>query len=175
MKTAAFLLACALASLTYDFRAFLPYPAGNVARAEWLKGWGSRGGYGLNCAGLIANTHGGTYLQPEEFYNGVSGQIQIVAEFGDRNQIDESKLLPGDIAAWHGVHVAMFVKPGIWIDGDSRRGYVDSYSLQTKPASDPWFAGKVRIVRWTSNASMNFSSSLGRSGGCDLSQQKVCQ
>jgi len=150
----------AFAEIGYDLRGFLPSPGGYITRAHFLKGWSSRGGYGLNCAGFISNAHGSSYFSPEEFYNAAPGQIELVLEFSNRSQIDESVLRPGDIAAWHGVHVAIFIKPGVWMDGDSRRGYVDSYRLQDKPASDPWFQGRVRIVRWVGPGRYQFKTNF---------------
>jgi hypothetical protein len=173
VRTAVLLLAISAAWLPYDFRAMLPLP-GYLARAKWLNGWFSTGRYGLNCSGFISNAHATGYLQPEQFYTGVRGKIKIISEFADKNQIDESKLIPGDVAAWHGMHVALFIRPHVWMDGDSRRGYVASYDLKKKPPSDPWFQGKVRIARWEIQEGNDISETFGRDGGCDLTKTPVC-
>lgn len=148
----------AFSAIVFNVRAFLPYPTNYIVRLKWLNGWTSRGYYAFNCSGFISNAHNEGFLSEQEFYAAKSEKLRIVAELSDRYHIDESKLQPGDIAAFRGtsdfegLHVAVFLKPGVWIDGDTRRGYVATYRLQDKPATDEWFSGKVRIVRWTTPA-----------------------
>lgn len=151
----AILAACS--AIAFNVRAFLPYPTNYITRLVWLNGWSSRGYYAFNCSGFISNAHGEAFMSEREMFAAKSAKLRIVAEFADRSQIDESKLQAGDVAAFAGpeglgLHVAAFLKPGVWIDGDTRRGYVATYRLQDKPATDEWFSGKVRIVRWTTPA-----------------------
>ena len=141
-----------LAGLGYNLRAMLPYPMNYMTRLVWLNGYasqaGATSGAALNCSGFIANAHGNEYIAPEEFYQGAGGKLQIVAEVSDRSAIPESILKPGDVAAFHGAHVAAYLGAGIWIDSDARRGEVSKFRMQDKSQSDNWFAGPVRIVRW---------------------------
>ena len=60
-----------------------------------------------------------------------------------------AKLQPGDIVAFHGVHVAAYLGGGRWVDADTRRGNVAEFRMSDKPAADAWFAGRVRVLRWT--------------------------
>jgi hypothetical protein len=151
------------AALMFEARAFLPYPNDYVTRLQYLTGWASRGHYGFNCSALITNAHGDSYLTEREFWTGAHGRVSLVAEFADRYQIDEQQLHAGDVAVFQGptaspylgrgLHVAAYLGKGTWIDSDTRRGFVAQFPLIGVPDSDPWFKGKVRIVRWNRQGS----------------------
>jgi hypothetical protein len=136
-------------------RAFVP--GGNyLTRLQLLSGTSSRGDYALNCSGFITDAHGSAYLNEKEFYAGGNGQLTIVQTLPSRYAIDETTLQAGDVAAFRGtngarqggVHVAVFLRQGVWIDSDARRGFIATYSLETKSMQDDWFSGPVRILRW---------------------------
>jgi len=155
-----------LTSIAYSTRAFIPTPGGYLARLEVLKGWSSRGYYAFNCSGFLTNAHGEAFLTERQMYAG-EGNLEIVAELRDRNAIDEAVLRPGDIAAFQGsnprfqgAHVAAFEGSGTWIDSDNRRGFIATYQLKSKPATDPWFQGHVRILRWKDSARVRFDPSF---------------
>lgn len=80
-------------------------------------------------------------------YVGACAGQKIVASYWNTSDLDESKLEPGDVAAWHGVHVAAYLGNGRWVDSDSRRGNVATFRLADK-ANDGWFYGSVRVLRW---------------------------
>jgi hypothetical protein len=136
-------------------RAFVP-GGSYLTRLQLLSGTSSRGDYALNCAGFIADAHGSSYLNEKEFYDGGNGQLAIVQTLPSRYAIDETKLQAGDVAAFRGsnggrqggVHVAVFLRQGVWIDSDARRGFIGTYSLESKSMEDDWFSGPVRILRW---------------------------
>jgi hypothetical protein len=142
----------------YKVRAFVPYPNDYVTRLRWLNNWSSRGRYGFNCASLISNAHDEQYLNEREIYAGANGRLSLIAEVESISKIDESKLQPGDVAAFqgptkapfsgHGFHVAAYLGNGIWIDSDTRRGYVGEWVLADNTTNDTWFQGKVRLLRW---------------------------
>ena len=69
--------------------------------------------------------------------------MQDVASFDD---VDASKLLPGDVAAFHGVHVAAFVGNGTWMDSDFRHDGVGI--MRPNRRRGGWFYGEVKILRW---------------------------
>lgn len=152
------LVLVAMALGAYNFRAFLPFPGTYVEQLQYLKGWSANGFYAFNCSGFISRAHGEEFMTEREMYrDGAGGKLAIITEFASREAVDESVLQPGDVAAFAGpdgvgLHVAAFIRPGLWIDGDSRRGNVDTYRLQDKSTSDIWFVGKVRILRWTTPA-----------------------
>ena len=129
-------------------RPAIPFPSNYLVRLSWLNGYAADAKHGFNCSDFIANAHGDDYIGPDEFYAGAEGRLRILAEFSERSDIDERQLLPGDVIAFHGVHVAAYLGNGTWIDADTRRGNVGTFKLEDKPASDPWFAGKVRVLRW---------------------------
>jgi hypothetical protein len=165
-RLAAFLLLllilAASFALVYGTRAFIPYPSNYMVRLRWLKGWQSKGYYGFNCSGFLTNAHNERYLSERELYAGGHGRLLLVDELSDIRQIDESKLQPGDIAAFQGptvppylgrgVHAAAFLAPGVWIDADTRRGSVATWRMQDKSPTDPWFQNRVRILRWPHDA-----------------------
>lgn len=148
------LILSAVAMIAFQTRAFLPTAGSYATRLQLLKGWSSQGYYGFNCSGFLSRAHGEAYRSEQAMFRGGNG-LTIVSDLDSRNQIDESKLQPGDIAAFGGpqgigLHVAAYLGQGIWIDSDSRRGQVATYRLQSKSISDTWFQGRVHIVRWNS-------------------------
>jgi len=126
----------------------IPWPSDYDTRLVWLEGQPADAKHGFNCSDFISNAHGDDYIEPAEFYDGAEGRLRVVQEVADRSQIDASKLRPGDVLAVHGVHVAAYLGGGRWVDADTRRGDVAEFTLDEKPATDPWFAGKVRVLRW---------------------------
>ncbi len=145
--------------LVYDLRGILPSPGNYVTRLLWLDGWSTKGSIGLNCSGFVANAKRERFLDADEMYAGGNGELLILAELPDRYAIDESTLETGDIVAFRGsgyydgrplegVHVAAFVREGVWIDSDGRRGDVREFDMLSRSDDDPWFQGKVRILRW---------------------------
>lgn len=145
-------------TLFHKARAFVPYPSNYVTRLRWLNGWPSRGYYGFNCSGFLSNAHNEHYLSERELYAGGYGKLLLIDEAADLHHIDETRLQPGDIAAFQGpttppylgrgIHAAAFLAPGVWIDADPRRGFVTTWRMQDKSPTDPWFQNKVRILRW---------------------------
>jgi cell wall-associated NlpC family hydrolase len=148
-------IVCAAISIAHSTRAFIPGPS-YVLRLRLLNGWSSRGYYGFNCSGLIANAHGEHFQNERQMYAG-NAKLHMIKDFSDRYHVDEAQLQPGDVAAYqgpagfNGMHVAAYLGNGVWIDSDSRRGYVAEYHLKDVPANDPWFMGRVHIMRWTSS------------------------
>lgn len=152
------IVAGAFCSISYSVRAFLPYPTNYVMRLKYLNGWQSRGYYGFNCSALATNAHGEVYRTERELYAGDYGKLELVAQLANRDSLkDFQGLQPGDLAVFQGpnqmpylgrgIHVAIYLGPGDWIDGDVRRGYVSRHELNA-PTDDVWFQGKVRILRW---------------------------
>src|ERR1700730_4478865 len=158
----AVVIIAALCSITYSTRALFPSP-GYAMRLNWLLGWPSRGYYGVNCSGYITNAHGSAFMESNEMYAGGNGQLRILVALPGREALVEvqGELRPGDIAAFRGirryyfasgtpdgVHVAAYLGNDMWADGDSRRGYVAQYRLEDVSATDPWFQGRVQVLRW---------------------------
>jgi hypothetical protein len=74
------------------------------------------------------------------------GDAYIVQDVPSFDNVDTSKLLPGDVAAFHGVHVAAFVGNGLWMDSDYKHGGVGIMKRNRRPGG--WFYGEVKILRW---------------------------
>jgi hypothetical protein len=130
----------------FNLRGSLPSFGGYVTRLKWLEGLPSSIDV-MNCAGYISNAHGGQRLDSNQFYRG-EGQTHIVAEYRTPSDVRESDLLPGDVIAFHGFHVAAYLGNGRWVDSDARRGDISEFRLTEKSKRDDWFSGPVRIVRW---------------------------
>jgi hypothetical protein len=136
-----------LAFVVWIAKGEAPLPDAYADRLLALQGRGSSMDARFNCAAYICFAHKTPYCDAGRMFVGAcSGQV-IVADYADRRDIDQEQLQPGDVASWHGVHVAAYLGNGRWIDSDSRRGHVAIFSLSSK-GRDPWFAGEVRILRW---------------------------
>lgn len=79
------------------------------------------------------------YMAPE-LWNVPAGYKQVGTKLADAK--------PGDIAAFHGVHVAVLSPEGIWLDSDYRHNGVGRMQAS---ANDPWFRGEIKIIRWVGN------------------------
>jgi hypothetical protein len=90
-------------------------------------------------------------------YWGCDGALDIVAEYSDHTSIDQSQLQPGDVADFKGVHVAAYIGGGVWMDSDVKHGGVGTINLWMEPMDDPWFSGRVRILRWKQLPQTNFA------------------
>lgn len=168
------IIVAAIFSFCFQLRATVLLPMTNVQRLEWMNGY-----VGLDCTGFLTVAHGLRQVPdyPEWYSEANPKHFIVVAEYASRRDIDESKLQPGDIAAFVGVpyvedlgyeeqivkgrkmrfhkefvhfgkHVTAFLRPGVWTDSDVRHGGVSQYDIQSKPNDDPWFQGKLRILRW---------------------------
>ena len=101
----------------------------------------------LNCSEYICVAKGHPECKARNFWeHGCDGDAFIVQDVRSFEEIDTSKLLPGDVAVFHGVHVAAFIGNGIWMDSDYRHGGVGIMQRNKRPGG--WFYGEVRILRW---------------------------
>ena len=63
------------------------------------------------------------------------------------NELDESKILPGDFAVTvTGVHALAYAGDGIWIEADPHFARVITVKTPTR---NPWFEEPVQIMRWS--------------------------
>jgi hypothetical protein len=64
------------------------------------------------------------------------------------NQLDHTKLLPGDLAVTsNGVHIMAYLGDQTWIEADPGLGRVFSGTVPVM--NNPWFDGPMKIVRWS--------------------------
>lgn len=148
LNASVLVLAFVLSPFNWFERPDRPLPAAYVDRLVALEGHRSSMDVSFNCAAYICFAHSTPYCDAGAMYVGACTGQKIVANYWNTSDLDESKLEPGDIAAWHGVHVAAYLGNGRWIDSDSRRGRVATFQLADK-ANDSWFYGSVRILRWS--------------------------
>ncbi|MDB6125797.1 MAG: cell wall-associated hydrolase, invasion-associated protein [Pedosphaera sp.] len=131
--------------------------------------WGGENQWGIDCSGLIrsglinANYHQGFLtLNPglireslDLWWHDCSaralgeGHRQRTRElFSSKsiNEIDHSKILPGDIAVTEdGTHVLAYIGGQTWIEADPEVKRVVKVHV---PASNAWFQESVRVMRW---------------------------
>jgi hypothetical protein len=174
------------------YRVWIPYPLNYTQRLVFLEGWNSmsKDKDSLNCSGFICNAHGSRFRTSAEMYFNSLGDMTLLREVASRSQIDESLLLPGDVAAFRGldtvnlrqqvgIHVAAYLGNGLWVDADSRRGGVltvggvktmnilnpTTLYLENVPRKDHYYAGRVRLYRWNQAPKFSFTmvgSTVGR-------------
>jgi hypothetical protein len=101
----------------------------------------------MNCSQFVCMAKQHNYCSSAEIYRGCNGAFEIVEQAASLSEIDYSRLRAGDIAAFHGVHVAAYVTGTTWLDSDPEHGGV---GLMKATPFDPWFKGPIRILRWTS-------------------------
>ena len=102
----------------------------------------------LTCSAYICKAKRLAPCSALSMYSGCDGKLEIVAQYPDRSMIDQTLLQPGDVADFNGIHVAAYIGGGVGMDSDIEHGGVGPINLWTEPLSDPWFSGRVRILRW---------------------------
>lgn len=102
----------------------------------------------LDCAKYIEAAHRSkVHCGAAKMWRGCDGQLEVIAEFANKSEIDPSTLRPGDVLDFHGIHVVAFVGDG-FMDSDGAHNGVGRIDLSTKSPYDLWFAGPVRVVRF---------------------------
>jgi len=123
---------------------FAPAPRNYLESLVMLKGTDY---WTLNCSQYICTAKHHRNCKAEGFWErGCDGDALVVQDVASFDDVDASKLLPGDVAAFHGVHVAVFIGNGTWMDSDSRHDGVGIMSPNRRKGG--WFRGGVRILRW---------------------------
>src|SRR5277367_2940617 len=98
----------------------------------------------LNCSGYISTAHGHERCSAADMWNTCGSELKLVQHVADKDAIDYFSLQPGDVAAFHGVHVAAYLGDGVWVDSDPAHNGVGKIRLEKVNPYDPWFAGEVR-------------------------------
>jgi hypothetical protein len=102
----------------------------------------------LDCSGYISTAHGHERCSAADMWNTCGSELKLVEHVADKDEIDYSKVRPGDVAAFHGVHVAAYLGDGVWVDSDPMHNGVGRIRLGNTNPYDPWFSGEVKILRW---------------------------
>ena len=133
--------------------------------------WGGENKLGIDCSGLVrsglikANFRQGIRTMNPNLVRfsfslwwhdcsakalgeGYRGQTRHILSSPSINALDETKILPGDIAVTKsGVHVLAFLGGHEWIEADPevRRVVI----VHTPAANNSWFEEPIQILRWT--------------------------
>jgi hypothetical protein len=102
----------------------------------------------LNCSGFICAAHKHEHCSAKEMWEACGNSLKVIQQAAGRDGINYSTLRAGDVAAFHGVHVAAYVGNGVWMDSDPAHGGVAKFRLEKTNPLDPWFAGEIKILRW---------------------------
>ncbi|HKM66864.1 MAG TPA: hypothetical protein VJX70_06845 [Candidatus Acidoferrum sp.] len=100
----------------------------------------------LQCSSYICAARKHQSCSAQEFWEGCRGAMELAQEVADFSKLDPARLIAGDVVAFGGVHVAVYVGHGHWMDATPERGVGE----MTLPLNhfDLWYSGTVRIVRW---------------------------
>jgi hypothetical protein len=123
---------------------FKPAPTNYVESLVMLEGTDY---WQLNCSEYICAAMRHPNCLARNFWEqGCDGDAFVMQDVPSFDDVDTSKLLPGDIAAFHGVHVAAYVGNGTWLDSDYKHGGVGIMRRNRRRGG--WFYGEVKILRW---------------------------
>jgi hypothetical protein len=100
----------------------------------------------LQCSSYICAAKKHSSCSAKQFWEGCGGAMEREQQVADFSKLDTSRIEAGDVVAFAGVHVAVYVGNGHWMDATPERG-VAEMSLPLN-SFDPWYSGAVRILRW---------------------------
>jgi hypothetical protein len=101
----------------------------------------------VNCSQYICQAKQQPFCNSAEIYEGCHGLLEVIEQVPSFAEVDYSRLRAGDVAAFHGAHVAAYITRTTWVDSDPAHGGV---GIAKPQPGDPWFKGPVRILRWKS-------------------------
>lgn len=133
--------------------------------------WGGENGRGVDCSGLVrqgmvradlvlgAKMLNGALVREglgiwwrdasaEELRGGYGGRTAVVMETATLNELDHSRILPGDFAVTAPApqyHALIYVGEEKWVEADPNFMEVKRVKV---PANLPWFVRPARILRW---------------------------
>ena len=120
-----------------------------------LRSYDGKGYLEETCSALICDAHdhvskAKARCTARELWDGCGGKLNNVTEAASLAELDWSKVTPGDVLAFNGVHVVAYLGNGQCIDSDPLQGGVREVSLESLIAkkNDAWFSGAVRVERW---------------------------
>jgi hypothetical protein len=102
----------------------------------------------LSCSSYICLAKKHTKCTAKEMWEGCGGAMETVQEVANFADVDATQLHAGDVADFHGIHVAMYVGDGVWMDSIPERGV----GRMTVPVNwaDLWYSGRIKVLRWVS-------------------------
>lgn len=102
----------------------------------------------LDCANYICAARQHSHCGSADIFTGCHGSMVMVAEV---KTLTEATSIPalqaGDVADFHGIHVAAYIGGGKWMDSNPDHNGVGDMNMHPSP-SDLWYTGPVRIMRW---------------------------
>jgi len=80
---------------------------------------------------------------------GYRGETRLLLTTPSLNALDDSRLLPGDIAVTaSGAHTLAYLGDHTWIEADPNVLYGDSVVMVRTPTRNAWFRLPMRLMRW---------------------------
>jgi hypothetical protein len=98
------------------------------------------------CSTFICQAKRHPRCSAAEMWLGCAGELTIEQEAVSFASVNASELQPGDVVSFHGVHLAVYVGGGVWMDSIPERG-VGRLTTPPNPM-DLWYSGRVKILRW---------------------------
>lgn len=108
-----------------------------AASIVWTETPAKPGYLGMDCASYVAAVNHHQRVGARDFFDGKAKGYTLLTDHMIFSAAE------GDVAAFHGVHVAVF-HSGEWYDSDPSHG---GPGLMRYDAKDPWFHGAVKIFR----------------------------
>ncbi len=132
--------------------------------------WGGEARLGIDCSGLIrrgmidscyqmgierhdprlmrmATSMWWNDVSAEQLGQGYDGRTQFLFNAKSLNNLDYSKILPGDFAVTSsGLHTLAYIGNRTWIEADPQYMSVVKVSA---PSTNTWFFESMKIMRWT--------------------------
>lgn len=104
----------------------------------------------LQCSAYITTAKRFHHCGAAGFWStGCGGALAVVDSADSFDRLNKTVLQPGDVIAFHGVHVAVYVGGGEFMDSDPVHNGVGDMTPNAIPG-DMWFVGKVKVLRWKS-------------------------
>lgn len=97
----------------------------------------------MNCSQFVNEVDHQHGMVAADYFN-LKNDLKLVQQTEDFSKVDSSTLKYGDVAAFHGMHVAWWDGKN-WMDSDYKH---DGPGRMQYNPKDGWFMGTVRIVRF---------------------------
>jgi len=99
----------------------------------------------VTCSALITKAKRHAPCSAADIWTGCDGDLAVIQKATSLSAVNKAKLRAGDVVDFGGIHVAAYIGDGSFIDSTPERGVAKFDAVNPH---DPWYSGKVRILRW---------------------------